>query len=279
MAHDHISHFRLIAYTRLARIRPTIVSAWLKKLLRLPRVQTRSELGNFWLDPVSHLGQTLLHGKIHEPSTVQALQAVLSEGNTFIDLGSNEGYFSIIASALVGNTGRVYAIEPQRRLQMVLQKNIELNGARNIVIRRCAISNQAGKANLYLSPNTNTGSSGFYRATRYGNWKETVETETLDAFFQRERISSCDLLKIDIEGHEYEAIFGSTDIFRSGAIKAVVLEIHREILKRRGLAAEKITDFLADCGYCLDERFAETSMWIRGAPFRNKEGLTIDGEQ
>jgi FkbM family methyltransferase len=200
---------------------------------------------------------------MHEPATVEALQVVLHDGATFVDLGSNEGYFSIIASTLVGSTGHVYAIEPQRRLQWILQKNIEFNRAYNVMVRKCAISDHVGTGSLYLSPNTNTGSSGFYRATRYQNRIESVETETLSNFFSREEIDSCDLLKVDIEGHEFEAILGSPDIFRAGAIKAVALEVHHAILRRRGLQAEEISRFLVSCGYHLDDRFPEFSMWVR----------------
>jgi FkbM family methyltransferase len=258
-----ISDRRLGAYRRLAHVRPTIVSVGLKKLLQIGRIPVETNLGIFWIDPVSHLGQTLLHRKVHEPFTVEALQSVLHSGATFVDLGSNEGYFSIIASKLVGRTGMVYAVEPQQRLQAVLQRNIDMNQARNITVRSCAVSDQVGTQQLHLAPDTNTGSSGFYRATRYHTRVESVDTVTLSGFFKKEHIDHCDLLKIDIEGHEHEAVLGSSEVFQSGVIKALALEVHHEILRRRGLDAKEITEFLARCGYHLDGRFPETSMWVR----------------
>ena len=64
------------------------------------------------INPVSAIGVQMLSGE-YEPGTRHILQKYLSVGSTFIDLGANEGYFSIIASQIVGHSGEVIAIEPQ----------------------------------------------------------------------------------------------------------------------------------------------------------------------
>jgi len=76
-----------------------------------------------------------------------------------------------------------------------------------------------------------------------------VQCLTLAEIFRRHRIETCALLKIDIEGWEYEAVLGSPKLFRDGRIKAIALELHPPLLLRRGLDSAKITGFLADCGY------------------------------
>ncbi len=258
-----ISDRRLKAYRLILRIRPTVVSAWLKRLLRLKRVQIVTNLGAFWIDPASLLGQKLLHIGIHEPYTIGALKALLSDGSTFIDVGANEGYFSVIASGLVGKRGTVVAIEPQHRLQDVLQANIDLNGATNITVRQCAVSDHAGSRKLHLAPDTNSGSSGFDRATRYRTRTESVDTITLEGLVQQEGIDRCDLLKIDIEGHEYEAVLGSPELFMNGRIRAIALEVHHAILQRRGLDETEIFTFLSRCGYHIDRRFPQACVWTR----------------
>jgi hypothetical protein len=57
------------------------------------------------------------------------------------------------------------------------------------------------------------------------------------------------LLKVDIEGYEYEAILGSQEVFRSGKIRAIALELHPGAIRKRGLDPEAIPTFLECCGY------------------------------
>jgi hypothetical protein len=78
---------------------------------------------------------------------------------------------------------------------------------------------------------------------------QTVNLVTLDLLLKEQQIPYVDVMKIDIEGYEYEAILGSPDVFRRHRIGAVILELHRELLARRGLKPEAITDFLGECGY------------------------------
>ncbi len=114
-----ISSRRLKAYRVLVRIRPTVVGAWLKRFLRLKRVQIETNLRTFWIDPASLPGQKLLYTGIHEPCTIDVLKRLLSLESTCIDVGANERHLSVIASGLVGKCGRVVAVEPQHRLQHV----------------------------------------------------------------------------------------------------------------------------------------------------------------
>jgi hypothetical protein len=62
-------------------------------------------------------------------------------------------------------------------------------------------------------------------------------------------------MKVDIEGFDYEAVLGSRDVFRRGAIEYLALELHSTILDRRGKPEKDIVDFLNECGYRRDERF------------------------
>src|SRR2546423_2566376 len=94
----------------LRQMRPQFVASMLARVVCQREAIPTAE-GTFWLDPSTNLGCVLIRNDIFEPSTVAALQENLGPGQTFVDLGANEGYFSVIASRIVGPSGRVIAIE------------------------------------------------------------------------------------------------------------------------------------------------------------------------
>lgn len=205
--------------------------------------------GIFWLDMASNFGIRVTSPQGYEPETKAMLLSFLKPGMVFVDLGANEGFFSVVASRVVGATGRVLAIEPQARLAPVIRRNLQLNESANVVLAQVAISDSNGLAEFNLAPDTNSGSSGLSRATRYANPTQSVRLLTLATCLHENGIDSVDVMKIDVEGYEYEAVFGSKDLFISGKVRRLLIEVHENLLRSRGLRAQDISDFLLSCGY------------------------------
>lgn len=249
---------KLITIQTLIKLRPAILASLIKKLIFPNREVVETQNGTFEVDIASNFGYQLLTGGVYEQSLVKTLQNYLKPGDIFIDLGANEGYFSVIASQIVGETGRVIAIEPQLRLQPILHRNFNLNSCNNAKVLPVAVSDKSGKASVHLSSNMNTGSSSLVQSTVYPLSKQEVVTTTLSEIFQQEDITNCGMIKIDIEGWEYEAIMGSLEIFRKHRIKVVALELHPQILSKRGLSAKNIIDCLIGLGFTLNESCGNT---------------------
>ena len=239
----------------LLNIRPAFVGSTLKRLLRVKRSVVETDIGNFFIDPASNFGNGVLEGG-YEPEMTMTLNSLLMEGDTFVDLGANEGYFSIIASKIVGSTGKVISIEPQSRLQSVIFRNMYENKAFNIDVFQRAISDRIGIASLSLLPDMNTGGSGLFCVTKYNVPKENVPQVTLDHLLNQTCKGKIRLLKMDIEGFEYEAIFGSKNYFKNGFIENIALELHPSLLECRGKSSDEILNFLSDCGYIINKNFA-----------------------
>jgi len=233
----------------LMRIRPAPVASMIKHLLFMRRVELATAEGTFWVDPASVLGQILDASGSYESHTLAALRRLLRPGDTFVDVGANEGYFSVVASRLVGAAGHVVAVEPQLRLQEVLRRNFRLNQCVNITVVPAAISDKPGQAQLQLTPDMNNSASGMAAPTRYRLPTQVVTCMTLTELFSLQRVPDEAVMKMDIESWEYEAILGSPGLFRSGGIRALILETHPELMHRRGRNAQELTRFLADCGY------------------------------
>lgn len=90
-----------------------------------------------------------------------------------------------------------------------------------------------------------------YNTTRYPLRTETVAVTTLSKLFDSAGILAADLVKMDIEGAEYEAIFGSPELFESHRVKAFAFELHHAAISRRGLDPAALTRFLVSCGYSI----------------------------
>ena len=233
----------------IMRLRPAVFAAAVKSLLRVRRLETATAEGRFWVDPASYIGLTLLEHGIYEPEMLAVVRHFVGPGDTYVDVGANEGYFAVVGALRAGPEGRVVAVEPQHRLHAVLLRNFSLNAVNNAVIAPYAVSDQPGEAALHLTPGVNNGASSLIRQTRYPLRRQVVQCLTLSEIFRLHAVQTCALLKIDIEGWEYEAVLGSPDLFQSGRIKAIALELHPPLLARRGLDPGKITAFLSACGY------------------------------
>ena len=239
----------------LMSVRPAYVASFLKKTLRIKRRLVKTPVGTFFVDPVSNFGTAAMSEAGYEPHMADTIRQLLEPGDTFLDAGANEGYFSILASQCVGTTGRVISIEPQTRLQGVLYRNIRENSAYNVHVFQRAISDTVGIAELSLTPDMNPGSSGLYRTTSYRVATELVPQITLKAFLDTLSVPSVKLMKMDIESFEYEAILGSKELFQRDLIRNIALELHPEVLAKQGKSEQDILRFLEECGYQVNNRY------------------------
>ena len=245
----------------LFRVRPAMVASWIKRVVGLRRRDIDTSYGTFHIDPVSQFAMALTSVRGYEPEMSNALEHFLKPGATFVDIGANEGFFSVMASRLVGATGKVVAVEPQTRLKGVVERNFQLNGVTNATLLSCAISDHEGNADLFVSPDTNTGSTALRNMTRYRLPKEVVRVTTLLRLFDSEGIQSADLVKMDIEGAEYEAVLGSPELFKAHRIKAFAFELHHAAIASRGGDPEEVIRFLEGCGYSLAPGLP-ASVWV-----------------
>lgn len=211
--------------------------------------------GRFYADPVSHFFMHVNAPEGYEAELTRLVEILLKPGDTFIDVGANESYFSMLAARLVGQSGLVVTIEPQQRLNAVIHRNICENAAHNVLSLRYAISDSDGKSEFFLAPDINTGYSGLFRTAKYNLPTEIVPTITLRRLVNMLSLKKVKLMKVDIESYEYEAILGSKPVFESGLIENIALELHPSVLEQRGKRTEDIEEFLLKAGYKKNDSF------------------------
>jgi FkbM family methyltransferase len=240
----------------MMRIRPASLAAGLKSLLGVGRTVVSTPHGRFWIDPLSHLGFELSERGHYEDAMRRTLEKYLRPGSTFVDVGANEGYFTVIAARRCGIGGRVVAIEPQERLLPVITQNLRLNGFEWATIANVAVSDSPGVVELHLAPNINTGGSGLHRQYRYRVPTQQTAAQTLAQILDEQNLERVDLMKMDIEGFEYEALLGSPSVFAQHRVRTLALELHPRILEQRQQNAADITGMLTQHGY----RMVDTSV-------------------
>lgn len=143
-------------------------------------------------------------------------------GSTFFDVGANAGYFTLLASRCVGETGRVIAVEPHPSTARILEAQLEINELHNVEVEVVALADRAGRLDLA----DDTASVMVQLALlRDAPPAETVEVEvqTLDALTRRH--GPPDVVKIDVEGADALVLRGGMRTLRDHA-PTLLLELH-----------------------------------------------------
>ena len=158
--------------------------------------------------------------------------------------------YTLICAGIVGDSGKVYAFEPDPVNYSLLCKNIEENGYNNVVAINKAVSNENGILNLYLS-DENTADHRIYDLD---DERESIEVEsvTLDSFFGGYD-GKIDFIKIDIEGSEPRALAGMKELIKTQDKLSIISEFWPSSIIKSGWDPEEYLDFLIDEGFEITE--------------------------
>lgn len=151
-------------------------------------------------------GNTLYTERTYEPHVTKVLKGVLRDGMTFLDIGANIGYFSMLASNIVGNNGRVISFEPFPENVKLLYLNSKLNHSTNIAIYPLALGEDE-RLWFYGGQGSNGNISRIIDEADIVLSQTLVFSVPLDMFLKA--VERIDVIKIDIEGAEYLAIKGA----------------------------------------------------------------------
>jgi FkbM family methyltransferase len=169
---------------------------------------------------------------IREELLTRTLQNVLREGDCILCIGANIGYYALMEARLVGSRGKVYAIEPVPHNLKLLEDSIRLNNYDNIETFQMAIGRNDSVAKLYLSDHPNW--SSFYPPRKIKG-KIDIEVTNVDNFLKGKRLP--DLIRMDVEGYEYEIVIGMSGLLESGIPLKLFVEFHPYIMGRQRATA------------------------------------------
>lgn len=200
--------------------------------------------GRFYmlLNPTEHIQQQLFWYGYYEKELGDLLRKIVKPNDVFVDIGANIGYFSLLV-AHNSSSAKVVAFEPAADLYQKMKDNIALNKIENIMTVNAAVGKVNEEKELFISASDNLGMSSFVQPENYSGKKERVNVVTLDDWFKSSGLSKIDIIKLDIEGSEFAAIKGMTQILKEQK-PILIVELNPETLSMFNLKSSEIRDHL-----------------------------------
>lgn len=211
-----------------------------------PEFIITKENNKIFLDENDDLHLSIYDNWERESLEIETIKKIVSEGDTVIDIGANIGFYTLILAQIVGEKGRVYAVEPHPISVSLLRKNIEANNYMNVTIIEKAFSNEIKEGILYLNNQLSASSLGELDETY--NKSIQIGIDTLDNFFEDIKIN---FIKIDVEGFEGNVIEGGKEIIENNDLK-IITEINPPALESSGYGQENYLKLLKQMGFNLN---------------------------
>jgi FkbM family methyltransferase len=179
-----------------------------------------------------------------EGRMLRRLLPSLRQGDLFFDVGANIGTVTLPVAAT--GLAECLAFEPEPGNAGRLAENVELNGLANVAVIEAAVWSVAGTVSLSAAGPVGTGTHAVVEG-RIDDAKPVPAT-TIDEMGGR-GARPPDVVKLDVEGGELEALRGASATLEAGAIRELFVETHPTRLAERGASEEELVSFLTDHGY------------------------------
>lgn len=181
----------------------------------------------------------------YEPETTALIKRLLKPGDTFLDIGAYIGYYSLLASKLVGRTGRVLAFEPVMESAESIRRSKFENRYYWLTVVELAISNKVGIGSIQIDGE----GSRLVDQGGTGTGLCTVD-KVLDFSFSLNK--TVDVVKIDTEGSELRILLGGERLFRD--VKQLIIEVNAKALYMQGSSVTELYTTLSRYGLNIEDR-------------------------
>lgn len=202
--------------------------------MRLPILQGRLK-GKKWIAGAHTHGCWL---GSYEYEKQNLFEERIALGSVVFDIGANVGFYTLLASELVGPQGHVYAFEPVPRNLGYLNRHLQLNNVNNATVIEAAVSDRTGTAFF----DNSVGSAAGRIDSRGGI---AVNTVKLDELIGSGKLSHPSYIKIDVEGAEFSVLSGAQSML-TNARPTIFLATHGEAVHQQCCL------LLASMGYALE---------------------------
>jgi len=165
----------------------------------------------------------------HEPLNTKLLAQNLKKGMVCFDIGANIGYYTLLESKIVGEEGKVIAIEPSPVNFTQLQKNIQNEKANNVELYQMAGGDQNGTIKFLLDPHSNLSRIILNEDSKPEGEIVDVPVKKLDSFLDEFSIKKLDFIRMDVEGYEFNILEGMRNSIKKFR-PMIQMEVHTNIL-------------------------------------------------
>ena len=179
----------------------------------------------------------------------------LREGMCVFDVGAHIGELTLFFSRFVRDAGSVHAFEPNKASFEQLRAACHAAARSNIMLTHAAVAEEEREVelNVYDTEYASWSSLAERPLHNYGIFvkpigKEKIAATTLDAYCLNHDVPNIDLLKIDVEGAEYQVLLGARRLLQEKRIRCCVFEFGQTTVDM-GNTPEDIESYLTEQGY------------------------------
>ena len=202
------------------------------------------------------LALTISHYGTYEELEAKIMEEKIKVGSIVVDVGANIGLHTLNMARIVGNTGRVFAFEPDPSNFEILGENVKINNYQNIILEEKAVGDKHGRVTLYQADNP--GNHRLFPQTKQTKGEVEVELTSLDKYFIDSNLAEkINFIKIDVEGLEFSVLNGMKNILKNNKKIKILFEFVPENIMEVGFAPIGVLNLLTSIGfklYCIDER-------------------------
>ena len=187
---------------------------------------------------------------VWEPYMTGWLQRRLRPGDTYVDVGANIGYYSLLAAQLVGHGGKVVAIEASPVFHQHLLRNIALNGYENVRAINGAVSDTEEVLKFVLASSANMGANSIVPYEGPAESTFEIAARPLPDLLTEEEIAGARVIKIDVEGAEGSVVRGLAPMLsRLRPDAEITVEVTPERMVQLGDSADELMETMRANGF------------------------------
>jgi len=192
---------------------------------------------------------------VYERATTRVLRNLVRPGMTALDIGANIGAHTLPLAKHVGEAGRVFAFEPTAYAHGKLRANLALNPALagRVVLEQLILTDDASSGSvseIYSSWPLTAGER--LHEKHQGALKSTqgARAVRLDDYLEAREVAKVDIVKLDVDGYEYQVLRGAPRLLASRPV--IVMELAPYVLAERGHSLGELKGLLDAAGYNLE---------------------------
>ena len=167
-------------------------------------------------------------------------------GMKAIDIGANIGFHTLLMSGCVGETGKVWAFEPDPDNFRTLQLNLSQNGCANVTLVQAAASSKTEQINLFCS-SAHHGDHRIYPTDEENRRSLPIQAYALDDYFDRKQ--EINLIKMDVQGAEGLVLSGMDKLLQSNLGLVMLFEFWPDMMEKTGCSPEVVLNALMNKGF------------------------------
>lgn len=197
----------------------------------------RNEI-NYILDISDYMEWLIYFGIVVEPR--KSLYALAKEANVIFDIGANVGETTLNIAKIAGESSLIYSFEPSELCYKKLKANIDLNIFKNIKLHQFGFGEQ--EQTFYLAPDVENNRGG-NRIRVNSELPHNIKIKQLDNYVKESDILNIDLIKIDVEGFEFNVLKGAIRTIEKMR-PTLFIELNNDNLKQQNTNAKELISFL-----------------------------------